>query len=62
MAKRKKVGKKSRDRVSKSISKKVREGIPQEQAIAESLSMARKGRLTKEGDYIRAKRGRKRSR
>lgn len=43
---------------SKKISKLVREGVPQDQAVAESLSMKRAGRLTKSGGYIRA--GRKR--
>ena len=40
------------ERVSKAISKKVKEGIPQKQAVAEALSMARAKRLTKTGEYI----------
>lgn len=41
-------------RVSKAIAKFVREGIPQEQAVAKALSMDREGRLTDEGEYIHA--------
>jgi len=44
---------------SKKISKLVREGVPQKQAVAESLSMKRAGRLTKSGGYIRAGRRRR---
>ena len=40
--------------VSKKISKLVREGEPQDQAVATALSMKRAGRLTKSGGYIRA--------
>lgn len=43
--------------VSKKISKLVREGKPQDQAVATALSMKRAGRLTKSGGYRRAKRG-----
>lgn len=43
------------------ISKLRNEGVPQDQAVAESLSMKRAGRLTKSGGYIRAGRKRKRS-
>jgi hypothetical protein len=50
--------KKSRE--SLKISKLVREGVPQKQAVAESLSMSRAGRLTPSGGYRRA--GRKRRR
>lgn len=42
------------------ISKLVREGVPRRQAIAESLSMKRAGRLTKHGGYIRSKHSRSR--
>lgn len=38
------------------ISKLVREGVPEDQAVAEALSMKRAGRLTKSGGYIRSKR------
>lgn len=43
---------------SKKISKLVREGVPQKQAVAESLSMSRAGRLAPSGGYRRV--GRKR--
>ncbi len=43
---------------SKKISKLVREGVPQDKAVATALSMKRAGRLTKGGGYRRA--GRKR--
>lgn len=59
MAKRKK----KRDRVSKKISRLVREeGVPQEQAVAMSLNMNRAGRLTKEGGYIRSRRSKRKTR
>lgn len=45
---------------SKKISKLVREGEPQDKAVAMALSMKRAGRLTKSGGYRRA--GRKRRR
>lgn len=46
--------------VSKKISKLVREGTPQKQAVAEALSMKRAGRLTKNGGYKRVhKKGKK---
>jgi hypothetical protein len=47
----------------KKISRLMHEGVPQRQAIAESLSMKRAGRLTRSGGYIRAgkKRVRRRS-
>jgi hypothetical protein len=41
--------------VSKKISKLVREGVSQKQAVAEALSMKRAGRLTKSGGYRRVK-------
>jgi hypothetical protein len=43
----------------KKISKLVDEGVPQKQAVAETLSMKRAGRLTKSGGYRRV--GKKRS-
>jgi hypothetical protein len=46
---------KRKDRVSKKISILRHEGVPQEQAVAESLSMKRAGRLTKSGGYRRVK-------
>jgi len=52
--------KKKRDRVSKKISFLRHENVPQEQAVAESLSMERTGRLTKSGGYIRAGKRKKR--
>ena len=51
---------KNRPPESKKISKLVREGIPQNQAVAEALSMKRAGRLTNQGGYIRARQGRHR--
>ena len=39
--------------VGKKIAKLMKEGKPQKQAIAESLSMKRAGRLTAKGGYIR---------
>ncbi len=53
MKKRKIKGVKSPEGVK--ISKLVREGVPQKQAVAESLSMKRASRLTKSGGYIRSK-------
>jgi len=47
--------KKKDDRVGKKISHLMHEGVPQKQAIAESLSMKRAGRLTKEGGYVPVK-------
>lgn len=58
------MAKKKRTPVGKKISVLMHEGVPQKQAIAESLSMQRAGRLTKEGGYRRVgrkKRGGKRS-
>lgn len=51
-----------RSRVSDKISVLRREGVPQDQAIAESMSMERAGRLRAGGKYIRTGKGRKRSR
>jgi hypothetical protein len=45
--------KKPKSRVSKKISHLVKEGVPQRQAVAESLSMERAGRITKSGGYRR---------
>ena len=45
--------KKKRGPVSKKISKLMHEGAEQDQAVATALNMKRKGRLTKEGGYIR---------
>lgn len=45
-------------RIGKKISLLVGEGTPQKQAVAEALSMDRAHRLTANGDYIRAKKGR----
>ena len=42
--------------VGKKISKLMREGKGQKQAVAESLSMKRAGRLTPGGGYIRSAR------
>ena len=48
--------------VSKKISKLRHEGVPQQQAVAEALSMKRAHRLTRSGGYIRSrKRHRRRS-
>ena len=58
MSKRKRKG---RSAESAKISKLVREGVPQKQAVAEALSMKRAGRLTKSGGYIRAGKRKKRS-
>jgi hypothetical protein len=54
---------KKRTAVSRKISKLRHEGVPERQAVAESLSMERAGKLTKGGGYRRSKKGRsKRSR
>lgn len=55
------MARKRRGRVSKKISKLVQEGVPQDQAVAESLSMERAGRITPEGGYRRVgkRRGRR---
>lgn len=53
-------GKKKRTPVGKKISKLMHEGVPQQQAIAESMSMKRAGRLTPEGGYRRVGRKKKR--
>ena len=47
-----------RTRVGKKISKLRHEGVPEDQAVAESMSMDRAGRLTKAGGYIRSKKRR----
>lgn len=52
--------KRKRTPEGKKISKLMHEGVLQKQAIAESLSMKRAGRLTPEGGYRRV--GKKRSR
>jgi hypothetical protein len=45
---------------SKKISKLVREeGMPQDQAVATTLSMKRAGRLTKSGGYVKKSRRRR---
>ena len=57
--------KKKRSPVSKKISKLMHEGEEQDQAVATALNMKHKGRLTKEGGYIRAgskKKSKRRSR
>ena len=47
---------------SKKISRLVREGEPQDKAVAMALNMSREGRLTPSGGYRRArKRGGKRA-
>jgi hypothetical protein len=51
--------KRKQSSVSKKISYLRHEGVPQDQAVAEALSMKQAGRLTREGKYIR-KRSRKR--
>lgn len=51
---------KKRDAVSKKISKLRHEGVIEDQAVAEALSMKREGRLTPEGGYRRVGRKRKR--
>jgi len=56
----------SEARVSRKISKLRSENVPERQAVAMSLSMARKNRITKSGGYkrvakkSRGKRGRRR--
>lgn len=50
---------KERSPVSKKISILRHEGVPEKQAVAESLSMERAGRLTKDGEYRRVKPKRK---
>lgn len=52
-------GKAGRRRVSDKISVLVREGTPQRQAVAEALSMERRGRLRSGGRYIRKHKGRR---
>lgn len=49
-------GKDVQGAIGKKISHLRKEGKPQDQAVAMSLNMQRQGRLTKEGNYIRAKR------
>ena len=44
-------------RVGKKISKLMHEGKPQDQAVAEALSMERAHRLTESGGYKRVKKG-----
>jgi len=51
---------KSKSPVSKKISHLRHEGVPQDQAVAEALSMKRAHRLTKSGGYIRASKRKKR--
>jgi hypothetical protein len=59
---RKKSRRKPRSPEGKKISHLMHEGVPQRQAIAESLSMKRAHRLTPSGSYIRSKKkSRKRS-
>jgi len=55
--------KRSRKRVSEKISYLRHEGVPEKQAIAESLSMERSGRLGRHGVYHRKgrRKGRRRS-
>ena len=38
------------------------EGVPEKQAVAESLSMERSGRLRKGGKYVHKRRGRRKGR
>lgn len=45
----------ARTRVSKKISHLRHEGVPQQQAVAEALSMERAGRITPSGGYRHAK-------
>lgn len=59
---RKRVSRKKRaknDKVSDKISVLRHEGVPEKQAVAESLSMERSGRLRKGGKYIHKRRGRR---
>lgn len=51
---RKKSRRKPRSPEGKKISLLRSEGVPQDQAVAQALSMKRAGRLTKSGSYIRA--------
>jgi hypothetical protein len=53
---------KKRSAQSEKISKLVREGYPQRQAVAISYSMKRAGRLTPSGGYRRVGRKRRRGR
>lgn len=48
--------KRKRSPESRKISKLVREGVPQKQAVAEALNMKRAHRLTKRGGYRRVRR------
>ena len=59
MAKKRKGGKDKNKRVSEKISLLRHEGTPEKQAVAESLSMERSGRLGRHGKY-RHKRSRSR--
>lgn len=52
--------KQGRKRVSEKISVLRREGVPEKQAVAESLSMERAHRLGRHGKYRHVKRSRKR--
>ena len=58
---RKSTKRKKNTRVSEKISLLRHEGVPQDQAIAESLSMERSGRLGRHGQYHRKGRKSKRS-
>jgi hypothetical protein len=51
--------KRKRTLVSDKISKLRHEGVPQQQAIAMSMSMNRAGRLRKGGKYVHARKGRR---
>ena len=50
---------KKSSRVSKKISHLRKEGVPEKQAVAEALSMERKGRLGPKGEYKRVKKRKK---
>ena len=57
---RKKSRLKPRSPEGKKISLLRSEGVPQDEAVAEALSMKRAGRLTSSGGYIRSKKKSKR--
>jgi hypothetical protein len=50
---------KKRSRVSKKISVLRHEGVPERQAVAESLSMERAHRITKSGGYRHARKSKR---
>lgn len=55
LAKSRATGKDVQSAIGKKISFLRHEGKPQKQAVGEAMGMARAGRLTSEGGYIRAK-------